>query len=141
MIESLKKTYDTLSKKNKLVYQFAQYFGAALIGLFFDFATLVILKEVFNLNYLLAAAGGFILGLVVVFVLSDKFVFSNPKIKSKHLNFILFGVIGLVGLGLLSFFMWLFTGVIGINYIISKVLATVFVYMWNFFARRSLYHS
>lgn len=125
----------------KLVKQFSRYFGVALIGLAADFGTLVFLKELFNVYYLAAAACGFTIGLVVVFVLSNRFVFSNPKIKSKSWNFIIFGLIGLVGLGLLSVLMWFFTSFLGFYYILSKVIATAFVYMWNFFARRSLYHD
>lgn len=125
----------------KLLKQFSRYFGVALFGLCFDFGTLILLKEIFNTYYLVAAAGGFIMGLVVVFFLSEKFVFTNPKIKSKTWNFIVFGLIGLIGLGLLSLLMWFFTGVLGIYYIASKIIATIFVYMWNFFARRSLYDN
>ncbi len=132
---------DIISNLYILIKQFARYFGVALIGLVFDFGTLILLKELFNLYYLIATACGFIVGLVVVFILSEKYVFSNPKITSKHWNFIVFGLIGIVGLGLLSFLVWLFTGVLGINYIASKVIATVFVYMWNFFARRAMYNN
>lgn len=125
----------------RLINQFARYFGVALIGLASDFGILVFFKEVLNLHYLFAAANGFLVGLMVVYVLSNKFVFSNPKIKSKSWNFIIFGLIGLVGLGLLGALMWFFTSFLGLYYIASKIIATFFVYMWNFFARRSLYHD
>jgi putative flippase GtrA len=67
------------------------------------------------------------------------FVFGESKIKSKSTEFIAFAVIGVIGLGLLNLLMWLFTDNLGINYIVSKLIATIFVYAWNFFARRSLY--
>jgi putative flippase GtrA len=58
------------------------------------------------------------------------------------MNFVLFGIIGLVGLGLLKcVLMWLQVDKIGVNYIIAKVSATVFVYIWNYAARAKLYHD
>lgn len=128
-------------KSRKMARQFSLYFSAALVGYLVDFGVLIASKELLGLHYLLAAALGFIAGLVVVYILSDKYVFSNPKIASKGANFALFGVIGVIGLGVLSLFMWLFTDVVGLAYVLSKVVATVFVYTWNFFARRALYHN
>jgi len=126
---------------NRLTGQFMRYLIVAFIGLGFDFGTLVFLREVVGVYYLAAAAGGFVAGLIVNYILSAKYVFSNPKIKSHAMNFGLFGLIGLIGLGILSVLMWILTSGLGINYIISKVLATVVVYAWNFLARRRLYHD
>ena len=121
--------------------QFIKYFGVALVGYLFDFGILIFLQEVLNVHYLIAATVGFTVGLAVVFALSGKYVFKNAKTKSKSTEFGLFALIGIVGLGLLALLMWILTDIFGVNYIISKVIATVFVYMWNFFARRSLYHN
>jgi putative flippase GtrA len=57
------------------------------------------------------------------------------------MNFGLFGLIGLIGLGILSLLMWLLTGGLGLNYVLSKIVATAFVYAWNFLARRAMYHD
>jgi putative flippase GtrA len=54
-------------------------------------------------------------------------------------RFLLFAAIGLVGLGLLNGIMWVLTDWLGLFYLWSKVGATVVVYLWNFFARRSMY--
>jgi len=110
-----------------------------LIGYVFDFGILILLTSVFNLHYLIGASAGFIIGLIVVYILSNKFVFGESKIKSAKIQFALFAIIGVVGLLLLNALMWLFTDILGVMYIVSKVIATVFVYAWNFLARRSLY--
>lgn len=93
------------------------------------------------MHYLLAVAISFTCGLIVVYIMSSIFVFKNTKVRSKSLEISLFALIGIVGLGILSLLMWLLTGIIGINYLIAKILATIIVYGWNFFARRSLYHN
>lgn len=125
----------------KLAIQFIKYFGTALIGYVFDFGSLIIAKEVFHIHYLISATIGFVLGLVVVYILSNRYVFGESKLNSKTHEIALFAVIGLVGLGLLNLLMWAMTSGLGVNYLLSKVLATIVVYGWNFFARRSLYHN
>lgn len=119
--------------------QFVRYFGVALIGLVVDFGTLVLLTSVFHVYYLLGATAGFILGLLVTYVLSERFVFTAPRVANGWIRFLIFGLIGLVGLGLLNGIMWVLTDWLGLFYVWSKVAATVVVYIWNFFARRSLY--
>ena len=122
-----------------LATQFVRYFGVALIGLAVDFGTLVLLTSVFHVHYLIGATAGFLLGLVVTYVLSERFVFTGPRIANPALRFAIFGVIGLVGLLLLNGIMWVLTDRLGWYYVWSKVGATVVVYTWNFFARRAMY--
>lgn len=122
-----------------LILQTFRYFWVALVGLVVDFGTLVLLTEVFNVNYLLSTVCGFLLGLLVNFLLSERFVFSDPKVRSPLLRFGLSALIGAIGLGLLTLLMWTQVDVFGWNYILAKVFATVFVYAWNFLARRVMY--
>lgn len=127
------------SSSGTLFRQFAQYFWVALIGLSFDFGSLVFLTEVVGLNYLVSAGLGFSVGLVVNFFLSERFVFRDPSIASSRLRFALYALIGAIGLGILSFLMWVLVESLGIPYVVSKVFATAVVYAWNFFARRVMY--
>ncbi len=131
----------TYTKHKKLAQQFMRYFLVAGLGYIVDFSILYILHEFAHLHYLTSAAVSFLCGLIVVYVMSSIFVFSNSKLKSKSLEFGAFTLIGIVGLGILSISMWTLTGLLGINYLIAKVAATVGVYIWNFFARRALYHN
>ncbi len=122
-----------------LLAQFARYFGAAGIGLLVDFGVLVGLTSGLGVHYLLGATAGFLSGLVVLYVLSERYVFNSPRIRNPVVRFLLFAAIGLVGLGLLNGIMWVLTDWLGLFYLWSKVGATVVVYLWNFFARRSMY--
>lgn len=123
----------------KLLRQVLQYTWVALVGLVVDFGTLVLLTEFAHVNYLMSAVAGFLAGLAVNFVLSERFVFSSPKFEAVWFRFVIFGVIGLIGLGLLTALMWLQVQVLGLSYILAKVVATVIVYAWNFLARRWMY--
>jgi putative flippase GtrA len=118
--------------------QMFRYAFVAVFGLIIDFGTVVFTKEVLHFYYLVAACCGFMLGLIVTYLLSNRLVFGAPKGDQKRL-FLLFALIGLVGLGILNLLMWIMTSHLGVNYIASKALATIAVFMWNFFARKSLY--
>lgn len=128
-------------KQAALVRQFVKYFGVAFVGLVADFGTLVMLHELLHVNHLLAAAAGFIVGLAVNYTLSSKYVFKNSKLNSRTLEFLLFGVVGIVGLGILSLAMWVLTDLLHVYYIVSKCIATIGVYLWNFFGRKALYND
>lgn len=127
-----------MNKYIPLAKQMIGYFVVAAIGLVLDFAAVIISKEWLGIHYLLAVCVGFIIGLVATYILSSMFVFGEPE-GSKSKTFLLFGIIGLGGLGILNLLVWALTDGLGLNYLISKGLATGVVFIWNFLARRSLY--
>lgn len=118
--------------------QMFRYAFVAGFGLVADFGTVILTKQILHFHYLVAACAGFLLGLIITYYLSNLMVFGQPKGDKRKL-FLIFGLIGLVGLGILNLLMWGLTGGLGINYIVSKALATIVVFAWNFFARKSLY--
>jgi putative flippase GtrA len=134
----LKKTITR--QPHKISHQLLLYAIVAAVGLAVDFATLYVLKEYIGWHYLIATTGGFLLGLVVTYLLSNWAVFGQPRMSEKQ-AFLLFGVIGVIGLLILNALVWFLTDVLSLYYLISKSIATVFVFFWNFFARRSLYNS
>lgn len=74
-----------MDKYSGIIKQFTRYFGAALVGFIVDFGTLILLREIAGVHYLIAATSGFILGLIVVYILSNRYVFGESKIKSASL--------------------------------------------------------
>lgn len=130
-----------MQKHRTTFFQFFRYFGAALVGYIFDFGGLIFLKEILGLHYLVAATLSFILGLVIVYILSNRYVFGESKIKSRSTEFGLFALIGVIGLLILNSLMWVFTDILAFSYVLSKIVATIFVYVWNFLARRTLYNG
>lgn len=125
----------------KTLFQFLRYFGAALIGYTFDVGLLILLHEFFNIHHLIAASAGFVAGLLVVYIISSRYVFGVSKLKSRSHEFGLFALIGIFGLAILNILMWALVDQFTAHYVVAKVIATIFVYAWNFFARRALYHS
>ena len=101
-----------------------------------DFGSLWLLAARVGLHYLVAAAVAFMLGLVTNYALSIHWVFSSRTLGNRWLEFAVFGLIGLVGLALNELIIWQCTESLGFHYLVSKVVATVTVLFWNFFARK-----
>lgn len=127
-----------VSSSNTLLQLFRYTFVGGLAFLV-DIGLLWGLTEFGGLHYLFSAIISFIAGLTVNYFLSTWWIFrSGAKFNNKHLEFILFAVIGVIGLGLNELFIWFFSSVLGIWYILSKILTTMITYLWNFFARKYL---
>ena len=137
---------------------FIQFFRSLFVGgiaTVVDMAVLILIREVFGISESIAAIFGFVAGLAVNYIISTYWVFAKAKVKNRAADFIAFGIIGVIGLGLTQLIIEPFAvkGMFGQGilvtyavfgpilptdkyYIIGKVLAVVLVYMWNFFARK-----
>lgn len=123
---------------DRLLVQFVRYFFVGGFAFVVDFGLLYILTEYAGLYYLLSATLSFISGLLVNYIISCIWVFSNSKFKNRLVEFLFFAAIGVVGLLLNDALIWLFTDCIGTHYMFSKIVAAAIVYLWNFFARKYL---
>lgn len=109
------------------------------MGFALDFGTLYLLFNILGVNYLLAAGIAFAVGLVFVYFSSNRWVFEKRQMEDKQvLEFTLFAVIGVVGLGLTVLFMWLLVDFVGLYPLIAKLITTGLVLIWNFGARKYL---
>ncbi len=118
--------------------EFIRYFAASLVALVVDFGILTYLTGVLNIDYLISGAIAFFLGLAIVYTLSVLWVFDRRSVRTPFVEFIIFAAIGIAGLFLNEVVLWLFTGVFGMFYLISKCLSVVLVFMWNYIARKFL---
>ena len=125
-----------------------EFFRYAIVGgiaFLADFGTLVAVQELFLKSYswgvYLATVFGFIIGLIVNYVLSLWFVFTQKKDQGKGRGigaFVVFGIIGLLGLVWTELGMWVGIGLFKWNYMIVKVLVTGAVLVWNYLGRKIL---
>lgn len=116
-----------------------QFFRYGLVGgaaFAVDFGSLYLLTDFAGLHYLASAALAFLLGLCTNYALSVSWVFPTRNLRSRWLEFLLFGLIGGVGLGLNEVVLWALTEGVGLHYLLSKVGAAGVVFLWNFFARK-----
>lgn len=127
-----------LEKTDDTKLQFFRYLFVGGFAAVVNIGSLYIFTEFAHLHYLIANVLGFILGLLTNYLLSKWLVFSTENDINKVTEFIIYAIIGVVGLGLDTGFVWLFT-TIGLYYMISKIVSTALVFIWNFFARKIIY--
>ena len=87
-----------------------------------------------------ATAVGFLVGLVVNYVLSVLFVFNRPGQQEKGKSvgaFLVFGVVGLIGLALTELGMMLGVGLLGDRFLLPvKIVVAGIVMVWNYLGRK-----
>ena len=130
-----------INKSDRISIQLLKYaiVGAMAYGV--DFGSLFFLTEVLRIYYLISAAIAFLLGLTTNYVLSISWVFAQRSVNNRKIEFTVFSIIGIVGLFFNEGIMWLFTERAEFHYLISKIISTIFVFFWNFLARKKILFS
>lgn len=139
----------TEEKRSKLVILFWEFFRYAIVGgiaFLADYGTLFLFQELIltgetSWELFVSTAAGFVVGLAVNYILSLTFVFrkKDNRGSGKSLGaFLIFTVVGVIGLGLTELIMYLGTGVLHISYLIVKIAAAAIVLVWNYIGRKVL---
>lgn len=123
------------------IWEFLKYFAASVVALAVDWGLLVVLTEIAGLNYLASAPVGYSIGLIVGYVLSVTLVFDRRRIADARREFVLFALIGLVGLALNQFVLFGAVDIVGLNYAVAKGPAAAIGFFFNFLVRRALLFS
>lgn len=123
-------------KSNKLFNQIIKFGLVGGIAFIIDYLTLIICKEVLNINVFISAAIAFTVSVIFNYIASIKWVFDVNQEKSKSQNFVLFIVFSIIGLLLTELIMWIGVDIININYLIVKIVATAIVMVFNFITRK-----
>jgi len=128
-----------------LVLEFLRYAIVGGVAFLADFGTLVVAQELFLNQFAsgiyIATVLGFVVGLAVNYVLSLIFVFTQKKDRGKGRSvgaFLVFGVVGILGLAWTELGMWFGIEVLEWNYMVVKVMVTGAVLVWNYLGRKLL---
>ena len=89
-----------------------------------------------GIHYLICAVFGFFVGVVVNYVLSVKYVFKEKAPIGRSGEIAVYIVVGLVGLGFTVGIMWFFTEIVGLFFMVSRGIAAIIVFVWNFLSRK-----
>jgi putative flippase GtrA len=105
-------------------------------------ASLLYLSSLLGIHYLICTAMAFVVGLIVNYLLSKIFVFTEKAKTGAIIEFVIYAVIGVIGLVITELLMWLFTDIVGIYFMLSKIITAIIVLVWNFLTRKfTLYHT
>lgn len=137
-----------MNKKHNLkalAYEFMRYIVVGGAAFLIDFGVLVlfntVLPELSGYRLYLATALGFVAGLIFNYIFSLLFVFNaarHSKAGRSFSAFLLFTLIGLVGLGLTEVGMYAGTEILHYHYMLVKLVVTGIVLIWNYLGRKIL---
>jgi putative flippase GtrA len=106
-----------------------------------DFGALFSLTEFCHVHYLVSAALAFTLGLATNYGLSVLWVFNKRAVRNALVEFVIFALLGVMGLGINELTMYSLTELAGFHYLASKLFATGLTYVWNFVSRKLILFS
>lgn len=134
-----------ITKNNKTILEFLRFLIVGGIAFIVDFTVLFIFKEFilkdFYCSLYISTALGFISGLIVNYCLSIFYVFSSAKgtkVGRSMNEILIFAVIGIIGLIISEFGMFIGAEKLELNYLLVKIAVTTIVLFWNYFARKIL---
>jgi len=122
-----------LFKEMKIIKYFFVGAAAALtdVSLFYIFAKLL------GYNYLIVAFFSFITATFVNYILSIKYVFKSGVIFSKKKEISLIYVISGIALIINQVSLHILIDLITVEMTLSKVIATIITFFWNYFIRKN----
>lgn len=116
------------------IIKFAVVGGSAFV---IDYGLMVLITEVFSINYLLSNAISFSASVIYNYILSIFWVFDVDSSKSNQCkNLVIFMVLSIIGLLINQLLMWVQVNKLNIFYMIAKIFATVVVMVYNFISRK-----
>lgn len=122
--------------------EFFRYIVSGSIAFICDFGTLVFFTEVVGYHYLVSNIAGYAIGLLVSYTLNVKWVFRHRRFNDRRAQeFVYFTVIVFIGLGISELVLWLATDTTDMAYTTGKLISTVFVFLFNFLAKKFLLFS
>jgi putative flippase GtrA len=118
---------------NKEIFKYVAAGGLAFL---IDFSILYLCTEFLDMHYLLSNMLGYSSGLAVTYALNTQWVFSYRRYKKTWLEFLIFNLIVVAGLGINQGMMAVLVGAWGMYYLYAKIVTSFFVMLYNYFAKK-----
>ena len=117
----------------------SRYFAASLLALAADVGTMSACLRLLHLGLVWSASIGFVAGAVFAYLLSIRWVFRTRAFADAPLlEFLTFVSIGVAGLGLTQFVLWLGVTELGLLPELVKLGAAGITFAFNYVVRKSL---
>ena len=115
----------------------ARYFAVGGIAACTDISLFFVFAKLMGFNYLWVAAFSFLVGTLVNYALSIRFVFDSGKKYNRRTELVLVYLISLTGLLLHQVALLFFVESLLFGLLTAKFMATGLVFSWNYLMRRS----
>jgi putative flippase GtrA len=123
-------------KTEKLLLQIFKFIIVGGTATIIDWAVYYVLYNFLRVNPLIANILSFTVSVIYNYIASVKWVFDVNKEKSKIKMVIEFLVFSVIGLLLSELLLWIFIDILSINAMISKIVSTAIVMVFNFVTRK-----
>lgn len=130
---------ETPKKKPTLIALIKQVMKFSVVGVtafLIDYILLWVFTEFVGFDYTVSNVLSYTIATIYNYVLSVRWVFS---VRSKHrqqIIFIVFVVLSLIGLGINQLLLIFFVEVVGLHYMITKLIASLIVSVYNYITRK-----
>lgn len=114
--------------------QFLQFAGVGVIGTLVHYTILITLIHKLAVGSTEASSVGFIAGALTNYLLNYRYTFASNKCHQETIT--KFFMVALIGLFLNGFLMSFCVHMLQLHYLLSQVIATCLVLLWNFTANR-----
>ena len=121
-----------MNKNLKQIIRFCVVGGTAFL---IEFGVYWLCTNLLGINYLISNIIGFTVSVIYNYILSILWVFDTKK-QNKLLEMVIFIILSIVGLGLNELILWIAVDFVHIGTMISKVVATAVVMVYNFISRK-----
>ena len=121
---------------DNLINKIVRFIIVGGIATIIDFVFLYVFKEFLNFNVIIANTLSFIISVTYNYIASVTWVFDIDINRNKKIQFILFIIFSAIGLIINNLILHVLTDIISIHYLISKVIATGIVMVFNFITRK-----
>ncbi len=121
--------------------QFIRYVFVGGAAFVVDFGGLYLLAHVLGLHYLTAACLSYLMGMVVNYMISVRWVFDFRRVTQWEREFAIFFLIGIAGLILNGLAISLLVEMLHAPYLAAKLVAAAAILVFNFGARKVLLFS
>ncbi len=120
-------------KRNTLI----KYSTVGISGTAVDILVLYFLVDILGLGVILAASISFILAATNNFLWNNIWTFREDVHKRFiSLRYIRFMIVSVIGLILTIFLMYIFNSILFIWYILAKIMTSIVVLLWNYYANK-----
>ena len=120
----------------KIIKQIFKFGIVGGICFLIDYIILFICTDIFNIYYLISSIISFTISTIFNYILSVKWVFNVKRQNEKKKKFIIFVTFSVIGLILNQIIMWFGVEILSIYYMITKIISTIIVMVFNFITRK-----
>jgi putative flippase GtrA len=113
-----------------------RYLVASAVALAVDAGLYIALIRLANVHYLAAAPAGYALGILIIYLLSTRWVFRNRRLASARSEFLIFTLIGVAGLLLNQLVIYVCVERFATSFELAKLASAAIVFGVNFGGRK-----